>query len=236
MDHLGDMERPLRLVLIRHGESARNQAKGGAVFLTEEGRQLIAQVSDVDNPLTENGWRQARETGAALRERFGVPDCIYHSGYQRTADTTAGILSAYDAGEQARIEVSTNIFIRERDTGYTFNMTSDESTKSFPWLQEYWQTYRGFYARPPGGQSFADVVQRVYLFLDMLFRAREGRVVFAVTHGGTMRCFRFLLERWTHSEVEVALSPANCGVTVYNYDQARRQMVLEEFNSVCWQG
>lgn len=234
MEHLGGMERPLRLVLIRHGESARNAAKGDAVFFTEDGRRLVNHLSDTDNLLTENGWRQARETGAALRERFGVPDCLYHSGYRRTVDTATGILSAYDASERARIETCANIFIRERDNGYTFNMTAEEATAAFPWLQDYWQTYGNFYARPPGGESLADVVQRTYLFLDMLFRAREGKLIFVVTHGGTTRCLRFLLERWTHAEAAAAPAPDNCGVTVYSYDKAKRRMALEEFNSVYW--
>lgn len=232
---LGNIERPLRLVLVRHGESARNAAKREAFFLTEQARQLVAQFSYADNPLTENGWRQARETGAVLRERFGVPDCLYHSGFRRASDTAAAIVGAYDPAEQACIEMCTNIFIRERDTGYGYNMTAQEADRAFPWLQEYWAMCGGFYARPPGGESLADVVQRVYLFLDMLFRSREGKLIFVVTHSGTTRCFRFLLERWTHAEVEAAAGTENCGVTVYGYDAERRRMVLEEANTICWQ-
>ena len=51
-------------------------------------------------------------------------------------------------------------------------------------------------ARPPGGESLADVVARVHTFLGTLFRDRGGQKILVVTHGGTIRCFRFLLERW----------------------------------------
>ena len=35
--------------------------------------------------------------------------------------------------------------------------TKEEAEKSFPWLREYWETFGGFFARPPGGESLADV-------------------------------------------------------------------------------
>ena len=91
-----------------------------------------------------------------------------------------------------------NIFIRERDPGFTYDMTEEEAEAAFPWLNEYWHTFGGFMARPPGGESLADVVGRVHTFLDTLFRDRAGQKVLVVTHGGTIRCLRFALERWNY--------------------------------------
>jgi broad specificity phosphatase PhoE len=79
-------------------------------------------------------------------------------------------------------------------------MTEAEAEAAFPWLEEYWRTFGGFMARPPGGESLADVVGRVHMFLDVLFRDRIGQKVLVVTHGGTIRCFRFALERWHYSQ------------------------------------
>ncbi|MEJ2228191.1 MAG: histidine phosphatase family protein [Alphaproteobacteria bacterium] len=193
-------------------------------------------MSDVNNPLTEEGHRQSRLTGEALRERLGVPDCVYHSGYQRTIGTADSLLDAYSADERKRITIRQHFFLRERDTGYTFNMTTEESEQAFPWLQDYWQTYGSFYARPPGGESFADIAQRVYLFLQELFRRREGDTIFLVTHGGTMRCFRYVIEEWTHEHMDTAELSRNCAVTAYQYneDQSKRGLVLEMDNSVFW--
>ena len=55
-------------------------------------------------------------------------------------------------------------------------------------------------ARPPGGESLADVTGRVHEFLNALFRDHAGQKIMIVTHAGTLRCFRFLLEGWTYSQ------------------------------------
>jgi len=195
------IHRPSRLVLIRHAESERNKAKKGAVyFADDESRNRIKGIPDYRVPITENGHTQARKTGPSLRELYGVPDYIYHSGYLRNIETTDEILTAYTPEEQARINIRQNPFIRERDPGYTYDMTQAEAENAFPWLQEYWKMTGGYFARPPGGESLSDVSGRVYTFLNMLFRDRGGQNIFVVTHGGTLRCFRFLLERWDYEK------------------------------------
>ena len=42
-------------------------------------------------------------------------------------------------------------------------------------------------ARPPGGESIAQVVERVHSFIDILIRDRAGERVLVITHGGTLR-------------------------------------------------
>jgi broad specificity phosphatase PhoE len=228
------MDRPVRLVLIRHGETPRNKHKGSLYFTDEAARSSLPDVSYAAMPLTAEGRRQAEATGDGLRARFGVPDRLYHSGFRRTAETKDGILSAYNPAERERIRVFENTFLRERDSGYTYNMTAEEATRAFPWLADYWRTHGNFYGRPPGGESFADVVRRVYLFLDMLFRDCEASTVFVVTHGGTKRCFRYLLERWSPEQMEASQEVENCGVTVYGYSEEARRLVLQELSTVYW--
>ena len=103
------------------------------------------------------------------------------------------------------MRVRQHLFLRERDAGWTYDMTTAEAEAAFPWLQGYWDTFGRFFARPPGGESFADVAERVYLFLGMLFRDRARQRVLVVSHGGTLRVFRYLLERWTARRVHRAL-------------------------------
>ena len=58
-----------------------------------------------------------------------------------------------------------------------------------------------------------------------------------VTHGGTIRCFRFLLERWgyeTASGWPPGQTPANCGVTVYRCSDSGDHLELAEYNTVHW--
>jgi broad specificity phosphatase PhoE len=232
------VQRPALLVIVRHAESARNQAKKGSVYFADDAaRRVVKGTPDHLIELTEDGHKQALETGHAIRERFGTFDYVYTSGYARTEQTAAGILAAYPEQERTLMRQRMNLFIRERDPGFSYDMTEVEADAAFPWMSEYWRTFGGFMARPPGGESLADVVSRVHTFLDTLFRDRAGRKVLVVTHGGTIRCFRFLLERWDYSQAErwaPGQSPANCGVTVYRAADSGDRLELEEYNRVHW--
>ncbi len=154
-----------------------------------------------------------------------------------TNETANRILEAYHERRRKQIQVRMNSFIRERDPGYAYDMTTEEAQAHFPYLEEHWKTFGGFFSRPPGGESLDDVAKRVYTFLNTLFRDRAGQKVWAVIHGGTLRAVRFLLEHWTYDQAlswPEGESPENCGVTVYEYDKKEQRLVLKEYNTVCW--
>ena len=230
------MNRPALIVLVRHAESERNKAKQGKVyFANDDERRAIKGIPDQNIQITEEGRKIAELTGIAIRKKFGAFDYAYHSGYARTLQTLEAILAAYTEEEMGKIAVRHNPFIRERDPGYAYDMTEKEAKKTFPWMHEYWETFGGFFSRPIGGESLADVVQRVYLFLNMLFRDRAGKRVLVVTHGGTLRCFRFLLERWNYEQAlhwPEGQAAENCGVTAYEFDESEQRLVLREYNTV----
>jgi broad specificity phosphatase PhoE len=226
--------RPALLILVRHGESARNVAKKDNVyFVDDESRKAVQGVPDWQVPLTDLGWRQARQTGEALRARFGHFDYVYHSGYRRAEDTAAGILEAWPAAERQRMCFRMNSFIRERDSGYTYDMTTAEAEAAFPWLQPYWDTVGPWFGRPPGGESLSEVTSRVDMFLNQLYRDRAGQRVLVVTHGGTLRAFRFLLEHWSYEDVRRELPryrTPNCCVNVYVFEPATGRLRLDDLN------
>jgi len=230
------MQRPALLVLVRHAESLRNKVKGGNIyFVDDEEKKSIQGIPDHEIPITREGAMRAEKTGIALREKFGIFDYAYHSGYKRTTDTLNLLLRAYPQDEKNRTRVRMNAFIRERDSGHAYDMTEEEVEKHFPYLKEYWKMFGGFFAHPPGGESLAQVVQRVYLFINMLFRDRAGQKILVVTHGETLRCFRFLLEHWNYGQAlqwPPGQKPENCGVTVYAYDSNEEHLVLKEYNAV----
>ncbi|MFC1640688.1 histidine phosphatase family protein [Patescibacteria group bacterium] len=237
------MSRPSLLVIVRHAESMRNKAKragekkGIAHFLDEDSRKHVKGIPDHHIALSEEGREQALQTGIGIRERFGTFNYIYHSGYKRTVETMDGILAAYTEEEQARMRIRQNLFIRERDSGFAYDMIDPVVKKVFPWLKEYWDTFGGFFAHPPGGESLAQVAERVYLFLNMLVRDRAGKKILVVTHGGTIRSFRFLLERWDYDRATKwprGESPKNCGLTVYEFDPEVDRMILKEYNTIFW--
>ncbi|MCU0678883.1 MAG: histidine phosphatase family protein [Planctomycetes bacterium] len=230
------MDRPSLLVIVRHAESERNVAKkGNLYFADEEARQIIKGIPDYKISLTPAGIIQARLTGPQIRKKFGIFDYIYHSGYNRTIQTMEEILQAYTEEEIAKMKIRMNPFIYERHSGYTYDMTTEEVNRYFPWLDDYWNTFGGFFSQPPGGESLAQVVERVYIFTNMLFRDRCGQKVLVITHGGTLRCIRFILERWDFDRVKswpAGQSPRNSSVTTYEYDQATQRLELAEYNSV----
>jgi 2,3-bisphosphoglycerate-dependent phosphoglycerate mutase len=217
------MNTPNRLVIVRHAESDRNKAKKGTVYFADESaRKHIKGIPDHKICLTAKGEKQSLQTGNPIAETFGVFDHIFHSDYERIKGTVDGILKAYSAKDQKCMQVHTSMLLRERDPGYTYDMTQEEAESFFPWLSEYWQTFGGFFAQPPGGESLAQVCQRVQMFLDMLSREHIGENILIVTHGGVLRALRFLLENWSYEQAlhpeDKLWSPANCGVTDYKYD------------------
>lgn len=234
---MAQSNRPALLVLVRHGQSQRNIAKKrNRFFLDDEARKPIQGIPDHLIGLTDEGYRQASETGAAIRERFGAFDQIYHSGYKRTVDTTEAILAAYPPALRERMRVRHHLFIRERDQGHAYDMTDAEAAEAFPWLQNYWNMFGPFFARPPGGESLAQVCERVYAFLQKLARTMAGKRVLIVSHGGTMWCFRYVLERWTYEEAEGRFrseSIPNCSVTWYELEPNGR-LELRETGVTWW--
>lgn len=227
------MNRPKQLVLLRHAESARNVAKPSVYFADEYARKHIKGIPDYEIPITDEGEIHARKTGEFLRKKFGVFDYIYHSGYKRTKDTMLAALSAYPKDEVQKMSIRHDLFIRERDPGYAYDMTQAEAEAAFPWLKEYWNTYGGFFAHPVGGESIAKMCERVYQFLGMLYADHQNEKILVVTHGGTIRAFRFLLEHWNYEQAiqwPEGSAPKNCSMTVYNYDEKSKHLLLSDYN------
>lgn len=232
------MDRPLSIVIVRHAESERNEAKKGATyFADDDARQKVKGIPDDKISLTAKGIWQAESSSQPFREKFGIFDYVYHSGYKRTIQTMDGLLSAYSAEEKEKMKIRLNPFIHERHPGFTYDMTIKEAEKHFPYLKEYWNTFGGFHAQPPGGESLAQVIQRVYIFINMLFRDRKDKRILVVTHGGTLRCFRFILERWTFDQAKSwpkGQSPKNCGITSYKFNFGTKRLELEQYNETFW--
>lgn len=232
------MDKPALLVLVRHGESLMNIVKKNNIFLPEETAHEVRGLPDHKIPLINRGIWQAETTSSYLREKFGVFDAVYDSGYMRTRQTREGLLKAYTPEEMALMKIRTSHLIRERENGYTFDMTTEEAEMHFPWLKHYFDTFGRFYARPPGGQSQADLCDQVFRFLGLVFKHRAGQKVMAVTHGHTLRAFRFNLEKWTADDyiqsVESGEKFDNCGVTVYRFNENNRRLELETLNQVYW--
>lgn len=223
------------LVIVRHGESVTNALKHGRPYFRDaEARRPVENVPDRDVPLTPLGEAQAERTGKALAERFGTFDCAYHSGYRRARETLDIMLRRYGEEARAGTPVREDAGIRELDPGCLYNVTVGELGTRFPWWRDYLRRAGVFHAVPPGGsESMADVVAfRARYFLHALARDHPGGRVLVVTHGGTLRCLRILLEGLDYRLPGGVRSPSNCGVTVYGRDKDSGRLDLIEYDTV----
>ena len=80
-----------------------------------------------------------------------------------------------------------------------------------------------FYHRPPGGESWCDVILRLRSALDTILLLHSGRRVLVVGHQVVVLCMRYLLEQMTEEQilaVDAQGDVANCAVTEYLFQPA----------------
>jgi broad specificity phosphatase PhoE len=153
---------PERLWLVRHGQSQGNVARDAA---HEAGlHEIDITVRDVDVPLSELGLRQAEAAGrwfAALPEDQR-PEIILSSPYLRARQTAEAICTAGAlAGGPARTIVDERL--REREFGVFDRLTTLGIRDKYPEEAAHRAKLGKFYHRPPGGESWADVILRLPL-------------------------------------------------------------------------
>jgi broad specificity phosphatase PhoE len=223
------------LTLIRHGQSTRQVALNGNFhFTSHEHRKQLNNLPDHQIPLTAIGWRQSQHTGTYLWGKYHAPDVIFHSGYMRTVQTTAGLLSGFPEDVRQNIVVHENMLLREREAGYTYAMTDEEVKVHFPWHQAYWDRTGPLFAVPPGGESIAQVVERLRVFLNELQYSCHHRRVWFVCHGRVIQAFRIIMEDLSIEQATTLLAtdvhPANCSVTRYEMDPDSERLKLITYN------
>ena len=228
---------PQRIWVVRHGQSAGNVARDAA----EAARHAWIDIAtrDVDTPLSDLGRRQAEALGAWFGglPDGGKPTAILSSPYVRSMQS-AEIIRQH-AGAARQIErIVADERLREKEFGILDRMTTHGIKQTYPALSEQRQHVGKFYFRPPGGESWCDVILRLRSVLDTLTRDYTKQSVLIVAHQVIVNCFRYLLERMTEAEIltiDRAGDVPNCGVTLYEFDAAqgtRGKLVLRMANFV----
>lgn len=205
------------LVLLRHGESEGNVAydlsiKGDHSLYAGD---FLERHSSLWR-LTEKGEDQAKIAGEWLRDnnlsRF---DCLYTSEYVRAMETS-GLLGLKD------VKWRSDLMLRERDWGEWDLCSQQERRENFGNYERRRRRESLFWA-PPGGESLAQVVQRVDSFLMFVNRRFSGGKVFITCHGELMWAFRLRFERLTqlqYREMQAQRSTEekihNCQLIVYS--------------------
>jgi broad specificity phosphatase PhoE len=206
--------------LVRHGESAGNVARDAA---DRAGVGMIdLAVRDVDVPLSPLGQRQAEALGhwfARLRAEER-PEVIMASPYVRAKQTAEAIVAAGGACESfGRVIVDERL--REREFGVFDRLTTVGIREKFPELAEQRALMGKFYHRPPGGESWADVILRLRSALDTISLHHADKRVLIVCHQVVVMCMRYILEEMDEAEVlaiDRTSSVVNCGVCEYDFE------------------
>ncbi len=176
--------KPKRIILLRHAESEGNVNK-----------EIYKTKPDYALNLTELGKEQATTSGELIYKLIGSESVeAYVSPFYRTRQTLACVspflVNLKDVREDPRLREQ-EWCGRLRTEGYDYN------------TEEERDAFGHFYYRFHGGESCADVFDRVSTFLETLHRDFKkptySNNCLIVTHGMTLRVF---LMRWFHLTVE----------------------------------
>jgi probable phosphoglycerate mutase len=154
------------ITIVRHGETEWNE------------RRIIQ--GHTNSSLNETGREQARALAASLRE-LGF-DHIVASDLARTTETAAIV------GEVLGLTPETDPLLRERSFGEYEGRPVDDLSSDLTGVVE--NIYVNPDARPPGGESFRDVVARAQRFLQRADDEWSGTRLLIVTHGGMVQALR----------------------------------------------
>jgi broad specificity phosphatase PhoE len=214
---------PSVIWIVRHGQSAGNVAREAA---EASGHSMIdIPMRDVDVPLSPLGERQAAALGrwfASMPEEER-PTVVFSSPYLRAQETARLVLDAAGMDMESEITYVTDERLREKEFGIFDRMTREGVEQKYPEQAEMRSVLGKFYHRPPGGESWCDVILRLRSVIDTITRDYRAERVLIFCHQVVVSCFRYLLERMTEEEImaiDNAKDVANCSVTTYEFDQS----------------
>jgi broad specificity phosphatase PhoE len=207
---------PHTLWVVRHGQSAGNVARDIA---EAEGLHVIDIASrDIDVPLSDLG----REQALSLGRWFGAlpagtrPEAVLCSPYVRAHETARLLIDGGNLGPEIGLRMDERL--REKEFGILDRLTTHGIRQKHPELSEQRTHVGKFYFRPPGGESWCDVILRLRSLIEMMAREYAGKRVLVVGHQVIVNCMRYLIEHMNEEQI-LAIDRLgdipNCGVTSY---------------------
>jgi broad specificity phosphatase PhoE len=224
---------PEKLWIVRHGQSAGNVARDEAQAANAD--RLAVEGRDVDVPLSALGVQQARALGgwfADLPPNM-FPDAALASPYARAIRTAELIREA--GGFAPNEPICVDERLREKEFGILDGFTTTGVTNLFPDQARFRATLGKFYHRPPGGESWCDVILRLRSLLDTIALHYAGRRVVIVAHQVVVLCLRYIIEKLDERAIlaiDAEGDVSNCAITEYRFQPGKGtgEMVLERYN------
>ncbi len=214
---------PQQIWIVRHGQSAGNVARDAAEAAGLP--RIDIATRDIDTPLSSLGERQAEALGhwfgqMAAAER---PNVILCSSYLRARATAEIVMRAAGLDSDEVIFIADER-LREKEFGILDRLTRLGMLQKYPELYEQRAHVGKFYFRPPGGESWCDVILRLRSVLDTICREYRRERVLIVGHQVIVNCFRYLFERMDERQIlaiDRTTDVPNCSITSYEFDPAR---------------
>jgi broad specificity phosphatase PhoE len=186
------------LLLARHGETADNAA---FVFQGQSGKGLNAR---------------GRAQAGRLAERLATnpPDVIVASDLERAVETAQIVAKA--CGRQLALDPD----LREVDVGRWTGKQHDEIAELWP---EEWAAWsQGLDVRRGGGETYAELADRVERALARIVSQHAGKRVLVVSHGGAIKSLVARVLGVSASGFRALAGVANAGLTVLERDDRAR--------------
>ena len=215
-----------QLWLVRHGESTAN------VLATEAqlaGLETIAvEHRDADVPLSDAGVEQARAFGAWLASAEETPQVAWSSPYLRAQQTIS--IAVEESGRELDILVDERL--RDRELGILDALTAHGVDVRLPDEAARRRWLGKFYYRPPGGESWTDVVLRVRSFLRDVDAATGDGPVLIAAHDAVVMVFLYVCLGWSERDLLDFASThtvLNASVTRLSRDPGTSRWSLDVF-------
>ena len=209
-------EFPHVLWIVRHGQSAGNVARDAA----EAGGLHVIDIAtrDIDVPLSELGRQQSQSLGHWFGQLPPAeqPQVLLCSPYVRAVETASLIVHSAGFNEAAKLRIDERL--REKEFGILDRLTPLGIQDKYPDLHEQRGHVGKFYFRPPGGESWCDVILRLRSLLEMMTREYAGQRVLVVAHQVIVNCMRYLIEQMDEATIlgiDRLGDVPNCSVTSY---------------------
>lgn len=196
------------LIFVRHGQTVWNSQGRWQGWL--------------DSPLSEQGVEQARRAADELRDTH--IDAVYCSDAGRAMHTAKIIAASHG------LKPVPDTLLRERFYGGHEGLTAREIEEKHPGSRfsaargDTRETYR-----PPGGETMAEVRERLKRFLANRADEIRGKTVLIVTHSGVVRTFDSLCQQKTLDEIWDRV-PQNCCLFIANANGDGRYQITRDFH------
>ena len=211
---------PRRLWLVRHGQSQGNVARDLA---HEAGHSIIdLDLRDVDVPLSDLGQEQAAAAGRWFADLPDPdkPEVLLSSPYIRARQTAEAICAAGGLAGGAKPTILDER-LREREFGVFDGLTTKGIKEQYPTEASHRAKMGKFYHRPPGGESWADVILRLRSALNTINLQYANKSVLIVCHQVVVLCIRYILEELSEADIlaiDKQSDILNCGICAFDFE------------------